>query len=51
MTLQHVTFEVTADQIEPHIGFWSLLGYELIDTPEPLPERPLMRPGRPTCTC
>jgi catechol 2,3-dioxygenase-like lactoylglutathione lyase family enzyme len=36
MTLQHVTFEVIPDHVEPHIAFWALLGYEVIETPEPL---------------
>ena len=46
MTLQHVTFEVTPAQVEPHTAFWSLLGYELIETPEPLRGRAVwMRSG------
>lgn len=36
MTLQHVTFEVTPAQVDPHVAFWAMLGYELIETPEPL---------------
>jgi catechol 2,3-dioxygenase-like lactoylglutathione lyase family enzyme len=36
MTLQHVTFEVTPVEVEAHVALWRLLGYDLIETPEPL---------------
>lgn len=36
MTIQHITLEVTPDEVEPHIALWALLGFELIETPEPL---------------
>ena len=39
MTIQHVTFEVTPAQAPSHVAFWALLGYELIETPEPLRDR------------
>ncbi len=39
MTLQHVTFEVTPEQVRPHIEFWAMLGYAAIETPPPLRDR------------
>ena len=36
MTLQHVTFEVTAEQVPSHLAFWAMLGYEEIEVPERL---------------
>ena len=46
MTLQHVTFEVTREQVEPHLAFWAMLGYEEMETPEPLQGRAVwMRRG------
>lgn len=46
MALQHVTFEVTPAQVEPQLAFWALLGYEKIETPEPLRGRAIwMRRG------
>ena len=39
MTLQHVTFEVTREQVEAHVEFWSMLGYTPIETPAPLRDR------------
>ncbi|MDP9376331.1 MAG: hypothetical protein M3P40_01915 [Actinomycetota bacterium] len=44
--LQHVTFEVLSQQVDAHVAFWALLGYELFDTPEPLRDRAVwMRRG------
>ena len=46
MTLQHVTFEVTPEQVQPHVEFWAMLGYALIETPPPLSGRAVwMRRG------
>ena len=46
MTLQHVTFEVTAEQVPAHREFWAMLGYEAIETPVPLRDRAVwMRRG------
>lgn len=46
MTLQHVTFEVTPEQVEAHVAFWGILGYALIETPAPLHGRAVwMRRG------
>ena len=46
MTLQHVTLEVTPAQVQPHIEFWALLGYALIETPLALRDRAVwMRSG------
>ena len=44
--LQHVTFEVTAEQVDAHVALWALLGYECFETPEPLRGRAIwMRRG------
>ena len=46
MTLQHVTFEVTQDQVGPHVEFWAMLGYTVMETPAPLRDRAVwMRRG------
>lgn len=44
--LQHVTFEVHSREVEAHVSFWALLGYERFETPEPLRDRAVwMRSG------
>jgi catechol 2,3-dioxygenase-like lactoylglutathione lyase family enzyme len=34
--LQHVSIEVPPDAVEGAVGFWSLLGFEPVESPEPL---------------
>jgi catechol 2,3-dioxygenase-like lactoylglutathione lyase family enzyme len=34
--LQHVTIEVTGDQVEPCVDFYALLGFERVEEPESL---------------
>src|SRR3954454_6772559 len=34
--LQHVTIELHADQVEPCVAFYALLGFERVDPPESL---------------
>jgi catechol 2,3-dioxygenase-like lactoylglutathione lyase family enzyme len=34
--LQHVSIEIPPDQAEAAIEFWGLLGFEPVDSPEPL---------------
>lgn len=46
MTLQHVTYEVTQEQVRPHLDFWAMLGYTQMETPAPLRDRAVwMRHG------
>ena len=37
--LQHVTIELTADQVEACVAFYALLGFERVDPPESLAGR------------
>ena len=34
--LQHVSIEIAPDQAEAAVGFWSLLGFDRVDSPEGL---------------
>ncbi len=34
--LQHVSIEIPPDQVEATVEFWSLLGFERVDSPESL---------------
>ena len=34
--LQHVSIEVPAGEVERAVEFWSLLGFDRVDSPEPL---------------
>ena len=34
--LQHVSIEIQPDQAEAAVGFWELLGFERVDSPEAL---------------
>jgi hypothetical protein len=37
--LQHVTIELAADQVEPCVAFYALLGFERVEPPESLAGR------------
>ena len=37
--LQHVTLEVPRDRVDACAAFWTLLGFERVEPPEPLGER------------
>jgi catechol 2,3-dioxygenase-like lactoylglutathione lyase family enzyme len=34
--LQHVSIEVPPGEVEPAVEFWALLGFERVESPEPL---------------
>jgi catechol 2,3-dioxygenase-like lactoylglutathione lyase family enzyme len=34
--LQHVSIEIPADQVDAAVEFWGLLGFERVESPEPL---------------